>query len=220
MKIKGVIFDMDGTLTDSERYARDLTLSLFAEKGYPISEQFYNRLIGTNRDSGIRILYEKTKDDEISDYLFKLYAIRMNEAFNKSEINLKKGAVEIIDFLHLHNIPAALATSANMTKVKASFNSNNMNVPFDHIVTGDMVKNGKPDPEIFIKAANLIGVDIKDCLVIEDSIHGIDAALACESIVVMVPDLLEPTEEQLKQGVIVKKDLFEVLDFIKQHVNL
>ncbi len=220
MKIKGVIFDMDGTLTDSERFARSLTLKLFAEKGYPIDEQFYNRLIGVNRVSGIEILSEKTKDDKISDALFNFYSVKMAEAFANGEIDLKDGAVEIIDFLHCHKIPIALATSANMEKVKASFNSNNMEVPFDYIVTGDMVTNGKPDPEIFFKAADFMGVDIKSCLIIEDSIHGVDAALASGATAIMVPDLLQPTKQQIKQGVIIKKDLFEVLDLIKQHVIL
>ena len=220
MEIKGVIFDMDGTLTDSECYARDLTLSIFTEKGYPINEQFYNGLIGTNRDTAIKILYEKTKDDKVSAELLDIFAAKMIEAFHNKKIGFKKGAVEIIDYLRFHDIPTVLATSANMMKVISSFNSNNMEVPFSHIVIGDMVKKGKPDPEIFLKAAKLIDIDINNCLVIEDSYHGIEASLASGAITIMVPDLLPPLEEHLQQGVLLKKDLFEALDFIKQNVNL
>lgn len=219
MEIKGIIFDMDGTITDSEVYARGLAMSVFAEKGYPVSEQFYSRLIGINRVSGIKVLSEKTKDDKISADLLNLFTVRMSEAYRNNQIGLKKGAVEIIEFLRFYNIPTALATSADMAKVIKSFNSNNMEVPFNTIITGDMVKNSKPHPEIFLKAAKLMGVNIKNCLVVEDSHNGIEAALASGAITMMVPDILQPIEKHLNQGVIIKKDLFEVLDFIKQHVN-
>ena len=107
MEIKGIIFDMDGTITDSEVYARGLAMSVFAEKGYPVSEQFYSRLIGINRVSGIKVLSEKTKDDKISADLLNLFTVRMSEAYRNNQIGLKKGAVEIIEFLRFYNIPTA-----------------------------------------------------------------------------------------------------------------
>lgn len=220
MEIKGIIFDMDGTITDSEAYARGLALSVFAEKGYTINEQFYSKLIGINRASGIKILSEKTKDDNISADLLDSFYARMSEAYSNNKISLKKGAVEIVEFLRFHNIPTALATSADMAKVIKSFNSNNIEVPFNTVITGDMIKKSKPNPEIFLKAAKMMKIDIKNCLIVEDSHNGIEAALASGALTIMVPDILEPLEEHINQGVIIKKDLFEVLDFIKQHVNL
>lgn len=220
MEIKGVIFDMDGTITDSERYAKELALNIFKEKGYPIDSQFYDRLIGVNRVSGIKILSEVTKDDEISKYLLESFSIDFTKAYQNKRIGLKDGFIEILDFLKQHNIPISLATSAKMDKVIISFLSNDMEVPFKHIVTGEMVKKGKPNPEIFLQAAEKMGVDIKNCLVIEDSHNGIQGAIDAGAITIMIPDILPPLEKHLEKGVILKKDLFEVIDFIKLHANL
>ncbi|MGI6608659.1 MAG: HAD family hydrolase [Erysipelotrichaceae bacterium] len=220
MKIKGVIFDMDGTITDSERHARKLALEVFANEGYQVSEEFHNRFIGANRASAIKILSEKTKDDKISASILNLFSDRLSESISNNKIELKKGALEIINFLDSHNIPTVLATSANIEKVKQSFKSNDMEVPFRNIITGDMVKNGKPDPEIFLKAARMINVDIKNCLIVEDSYNGIEAALASGAVTIMVPDLLKPVEKHIRLGAIIKNDLFEVLDFIRQYANL
>lgn len=220
MEIKGVIFDMDGTITDSERYAKELALNIFKEKGYPVDQQFYDRLIGVNRVSGIKILSEVTKDDEISKYLLESFSIDFTKAYQNKRIGLKDGFIEILDFLKQHNIPISLATSAKMDKVIISFLSNDMEVPFKHIVTGEMVKKGKPNPEIFLQAAEKMGVDIKNCLVIEDSHNGIQGAIDAGAITIMIPDILPPLEKHLEKGVILKKDLFEVIDFIKLHANL
>ncbi len=220
MEIKGVIFDMDGTITDSERYAKELALNIFKEKGYPVDQQFYDRLIGVNRTSGIKILSEVTKDDEISKYLLESFSIDFTKAYQNKRIGLKDGFIEILDFLKQHNIPISLATSAKMDKVIISFLSNDMEVPFKHIVTGEMVKKGKPNPEIFLQAAEKMGVDIKNCLVIEDSHNGIQGAIDAGAITIMIPDILPPLEKHLEKGVILKKDLFEVIDFIKLHANL
>ncbi|HQB32339.1 MAG TPA: HAD family hydrolase, partial [Erysipelotrichaceae bacterium] len=89
-----------------------------------------------------------------------------------------------------------------------------------HIITGDRVKHGKPNPEIFIRAAKMLNADIKNCVVIEDSYLGLQAALASQAVTIMVPDLQPPTEQLISQGVIVKKDLLEVLEFLKQYVTL
>ncbi|HPW53298.1 MAG TPA: HAD family phosphatase [Erysipelotrichaceae bacterium] len=220
MKIEGVIFDMDGTITDSEIYSRKLFLSAMAERGFPTDEHFYSLIIGANRVSGIKKISEITKDDNISIEILDSLIVLMDEAFRNNRIRLKKGVAEIISFLRFHNIPMALATSANMAKVIKSFSSNNMEVPFSHIITGDRVKHGKPNPEIFIRAAKMLNADIKNCVVIEDSYLGLQAALASQAVTIMVPDLQPPTEQLISQGVIVKKDLLEVLEFLKQYVTL
>ena len=83
-----------------------------------------------------------------------------------------------------------------------------------------MITHSKPHPEVFLKAAQLLNVDIQECLIVEDSFNGIKAAAASGGIGVLVPDLIEPNEEMKSLATFIKKDLYEVMDIIKQYANL
>ena len=85
---------------------------------------------------------------------------------------------------------------------------------FDVIVDGSMVQHSKPDPEIFLLAADQLGVDIKNCMVLEDSINGVKAGIASEAMTVMIPDLMQPTDEIKDKVYCILNDLSKVIDVI------
>lgn len=87
-----------------------------------------------------------------------------------------EGAVELIKSLHSKKIPLAVASSSNVKFIDKVLGSLKIKKYFNKIVSGDHVSNGKPDPEIFLLAAKQLGVEPKDCVVIEDAINGMEAA--------------------------------------------
>jgi len=220
-EIKGVIFDMDGVITDSETYARLAMKKVFKDRDIPWDEDYYNSLLGvTNLEGDILTTKKFNGDSEFAITIMNEFKENLTNSFKNHEVGFKPGAMELIQFLNEHNFPIALATSASDEKLHLSFESNSIEIPFKHIVNGPMVTKCKPDPEIFLKAADKLGLDIKDCMVIEDSSKGIEAAIACGSIATLVPDYILPPQHLIDQATYVKKDLFEVLEIVKQYVIL
>ncbi len=219
--IKGVIFDMDGVLTDSETYARLAMKKVFQNRNIPWDEDYYNSLLGVTNQQGDIITAQKFNND--MDYAIDLmneFKKTLLDFFKNKEVGFKKGAMELINYLNEHQFPIALATSASDEKLHLSFETNGVEIPFKHIVNGPMVTKCKPDPEIFLKAAEKLGLDIRDCMVIEDSKNGLQAAISCGSFATLVPDYILPPQELIDQASLVKKDLCEVLEFLKQYVIL
>ena len=160
-------------------------------------------------------MLDRYKDSKIVDkYLNDLEQLQANE-YKEGNIKLKPGTREIIDYLRNNNIPYALATGSSYKYVELDFLQNGYDkIPFDHIVTGDQITNSKPDPEIFIKAANLMNIDINDCLVVEDSPKGIEAAYKSEAQSCFVPDLVKANENILSKATYHKNNLLEVIQLI------
>jgi beta-phosphoglucomutase len=175
---KGIIFDMDGVLVDSEPYIiKAVTLAL-AEFGLKITAEDFHPFTGTGEKNCIRGMAESHN-----------FSIDLKEATNRTydiylELisgNLKPlpGAKEFIaECKHLGK-KIAVATSANMRKAAGNFAE--LKIPpeiFDAVITGNNVKHTKPAPDIFLLAAEKLALDPKDCLVIEDALSGIQAAKA------------------------------------------
>ena len=89
---------------------------------------------------------------------------------------------------------------------------------FEVMIDGSMVKHSKPDPEIFMMAAKELNIPIKKCMVLEDSINGVKAGLASGAKTIMVPDLMEPTDEIRKKAYRICKNLNEVIDILKKEI--
>ncbi len=219
MEIKAVLFDMDGVITDSETYARKSMHETFENRNIEWDEVFYNSLLGINHKMGQQLAIKKFGSEEVADSIMNEFITRLEGYFIRKEVKFKPGALELITYLNEHNFPIALATSGSPEKIKRSFDSNNVDNPFTHIINGSMVTNSKPDPEIFLKAAKLVDTDISNCLVIEDSVNGIKAAINAGSISCLVPDYIIPPIELQNQASMVKKDLFEVLEVMKSVIE-
>lgn len=218
--IRGVIFDMDGVITDSEVYARKAYQQICQEKGIEYDDSFYSRLFGINYDYAHKLFMKYYgPDEEFITSLQDGYLTLLMQWLAEGKVPYKKGAIELLTYLNEHRFPMCLATSSGPRKVALAFNSHGLEVPFEHIITGEEVTRSKPDPEIFLKSAAKMELAIEDCLVVEDSIQGISAAIACNAISCMVPDLMPPTEEIIQKVCYIKKDLLEVLELLKPYVS-
>ena len=176
MRYEAIIWDCDGVLIDSEVPACSAIVEILAELGYKISlEDYFNRFVG----KGITQLFFEIKQETgiqlekkfSSDLLF----VKQKEFFNKS-LQETDGIRDVLDAL---NIPMAVASGSNFKRLCYTLEITNLIDYFNgHIYSSEMVKKGKPAPDIFLYAAEKLNVSPEKCLVIEDSIHGINAAKA------------------------------------------
>ena len=179
---RGVLFDLDGVLLDSEGQ-----YSIFWERmdrEYPTGvDNFASYIKGFHLT---RILSYFATDEVREQVLNKLLAFERNMRFE-----FFPGALDFVKRLRAAGIPMAVVTSSDRKKMQALYNQYpEFPSLFDQIITGDMVTKAKPDPECFLMGARQLGMDIKDCIVIEDSCNGLLAGRDSGAMVIGIPTTL------------------------------
>ncbi|MFC1532215.1 HAD family hydrolase [Thermodesulfobacteriota bacterium] len=193
--IKAVIFDMDGLMLDSQRIATKAWKKAVSYYGYSLSDEDNLLMVGRNTRDSNEILRSLFGPDIPIDQ-FREYARQLFYDYVKDDgIPIKVGLKKLLDFLDEKKLPAAVATSTNRDDCIASLDKCGLTHRFKIIVCGDDVANGKPEPDLFLKASGLLQTAPESCIVLEDSFAGIRAAHAAGMIPIMVPDLIGPTEE-------------------------
>lgn len=176
--IKGVIFDMDGVISDTQKFHAQVESSLLARFGIKLSPEEI-----TNKYSGVRTrdFFEKLLCLQDEEYdIDALMAEKWNamEKLSFRSVDAIPGAIDLIKKLHEAGYPMAVASASNLLFVDSVLNMLGIKDYFSAVISGDMVRKGKPDPESFLMAAPRIGVVPDECLVIEDGVSGMEAALA------------------------------------------
>lgn len=179
MKVpKAVIFDMDGVLSDSEWIYAEKILEVLREEGIFIEADEINDLFG---QSMLNICVELKKRYYLSEQA-KYYADRVHHLrdvlIEKEGLFPMEGAVDIVCRLHESGIPVAVASSAPMETIRGNMRRFGIDKFIDCLVSGFECSHGKPDPEIYLRAASLLGVDPGNCIAVEDSSNGVAAAKA------------------------------------------
>lgn len=192
--VRAVIFDMDGTLLDTEAAHRRAFAQTGEAIGWPMADDLLLSMVGIHRDENERMLAAHLGPDfplarfyADSDALF--------EAAVDAGIPLRPGARRILDHLAQVGIPMALATSTAAPYAQQRLEKSGLLHYFDVVVTRTDVDRPKPHAEPYLLAARLLGVDPAHCVAVEDSHVGVRSATAAGIATVMVPDLLPPTEE-------------------------
>ena len=216
--IKLVIFDMDGTLFDTERIQVQKWIEAARELGIPLNENALYEKIGLSAKDSKKYLQETCGEGFDYDSVKALKRQLLNKHVAEKGTPIKDGLPELMKFLEEQKIKTAIATSRSrenafhfLTHAGKDFDKQ-----FDCIVTGDMIEKGKPNPDIFLRVAKELGMPAKNSLVIEDAPNGIRAATAARMRVVMVPDSVQPDEELKKSIYAVKNNLREVIDVISE----
>jgi HAD superfamily hydrolase (TIGR01509 family) len=207
--IDAVIFDMDGLIFDTERPVKRATLDAAMAVGFEMPEAFYRTLIGVpGPECNARI-----KAHFGSEFPFDAFdnACRSGIARLLDQgVSIKPGAAELLGELHTRQMPLALATSSGRAWAERHLGGADLRRFFDAVATRNDVDRGKPHPDLFLKAADDLGVAPERCLVLEDSHNGVRAAHAAGCLPIMVPDLLEATDEMRDLCVLIASDLHEV----------
>ena len=194
-KFKAFVFDMDGLIFDSERIVqRSWNISGQMLGVGNVGEHIYYTL-GLNRASRKKYYEENIKKDFPFDEFAALTRKTFFEIVDSEGLPVKDGVKEILDFAKENGIKVALATSSSRDYAMKCLRDAGIDIYFDGIVCGDMVSHSKPDPEIYLRACELVGVDPKDAVAFEDAPAGVESAYNAGMKVIMVPDLVQPTEK-------------------------
>ncbi len=176
--IEGVLFDMDGVLVDSEPFICQAAIKMFEEMGIETKKEDFTPFVGAGEDryiGGVAEKYGITLDlAQAKKRTYEIYGELI-----KGNMKPLPGAEEFIGKCRKKGLKIALATSADRTKMEANLGVMNMPLSvFDAVVNGLDVERKKPFPDIYLKAAELIGVSPSKCLVVEDAVNGVEAAKA------------------------------------------
>lgn len=188
--IRGVLFDMDGVLIDSEPVNNRLLMDACALQGCALTQGHLDQLLGTNLDTTNSLLKQWfpgniDTDRYVADWIELTVAHILAHG-----MPVKPGVTEALAVLRRRGIPLAICTSNDSRVVSALTRKLPLFQAFDAIVTGDTVTQGKPAPDIFLEGARQIGVPPADCAGIEDSLNGVKAIRAAGMRCIMIPDTL------------------------------
>lgn len=177
--IRTVIFDMDGVIIDTEPSHHHAFFTQFAELGIPVTDAEYATFLGKSTRNVFQHLKEKYHLAQDVETLLK----RKRELFNKSfdedaGLDLLPGVRTLIEDLQQHGVQLVVASSASKATIARVFNRFGLGPYFTHIVSGEDFERSKPDPAIFLRAAELAETPVSECIVIEDSANGVAAAKA------------------------------------------
>ena len=211
--IGAVIFDMDGLLTDSESIGIVGMQMSGRKQGVELPVSLIAETLGTTSEYSSR-LYGQHYPDLDTHQLFVDFAEYMHGKARRGEIPLKKGAAELLRLLKEKGIPCAVASSAPLRTVELYLGQAGVLDYFQAFSTGGPDVKSKPAPDIFLRAAEKLGVAPENCLVLEDSVNGVKAGWAAGMTVCMVPDLKPYFEELAPYCDYVKEDLLAVMPLV------
>ena len=187
--LKGVIFDMDGLMIDTEKLLTRFWCEAANHYGYPMTKEHV---------LGIRSLAAKYAIPHLKGIFgedFDYYKVRakrielMNEFIRQNGIEKKKGLDELLDYLDSTGLKKAVATATDLQRTTLYLSSINIIDRFDKLICGNMIENGKPAPDIYLAAAKELELNPGECIALEDSPNGIRSAHTAGCKPVMIPDL-------------------------------
>lgn len=212
---KGAIFDMDGTLFDSEKIYQSAWLATAKDFGKDRGEELVKEVSGSSEANCRKMIHEFYPDVDV-DKFFKQVVATAVKVFENDGVEMMKGVTEILTYFNEHGVKMAIASSSSIEVISRNIERADIKKYFSAVVSGESVEHGKPAPDIFLKAAEKINVPASDCYVFEDSFNGIRGAYAAGCVPVMIPDTVQPTDEIKKLCAAIYPSLTDALNAIKQ----
>ena len=218
MNYKAVIFDMDGLLFDTEIVYYEASQMVADQMGFPYDKELYLKYLVVSDEevwANYHQIFASFGKNNVQKFINDAYEETIRR-FSLGAVQLKPGVIELLDFLEEHRIPKVVASSNQRHIIELLLEKNQLTNYFETIVSAENVKRAKPDPEIFLLAHEYLGTKKQETLVLEDSKNGILAAASAEIPVIMIPDLLAPSEDLQQKTLAVLSSLHEVPGYLKK----
>ena len=216
MKIKAVLFDMDGLMVDTESLSTEAFINSAKAQGYNMTKEETLKVLGFTKASiyqfwidyfqGTNVDGKKLVDDHYEYIENVLYTVGPEKM---------PYVEELLKYLRENNYKIAVASSSDTADIKNNLEKTKLEKYIDEIASGAEVENGKPAPDVFLLAAKRLGVDAKDCLILEDSKAGIKAGKASGAMVFMVPDMFTVDKECEDTADRILTNLGEVIEILE-----
>ena len=213
--IKAIIFDMDGLMIDSERVTFECYQERLKDMNLTMDEEFYKTLLGKPIKGIYQRFYDVYGNDFPIENVIQDVHQLMAERFETEGVPVKKGLVELLHYLKDNNYKTIVATSSNRDRVDKILAQAKITEFFDDSICGDEVTKGKPNPEVFLKSCQKLGVNVDDAIVLEDSEAGIQASYDANIKVICIPDMKYPEKQYEEKTFKILKDLTEVTAYLK-----
>lgn len=217
-KIKGAIFDMDGLMLDTEKLYLLYWKRAAAEFGYDMRDEHVWSIRSLARKYSIARLKSLFGEDCPTEDIRARRTVLINRHVEEHGIDLKPGLFELLDYLREHGIKMAVATATPRERTELYLTKVGAIDYFDALVCGDMITNGKPDPDIYLTAARELGLPPESCAALEDSPNGATAGYRAGCHVLMIPDMTQPDAELMPMLSGVYESLDKAIDFFEGRV--
>jgi beta-phosphoglucomutase family hydrolase len=203
----GVIFDMDGTMIDNMPYHRKAWRELHKRYNVPMAEDFLPRTSGKTNSDIMPMIFGEGLFPERIEKLSREKEMLYRELY-RPHMRLVNGLSEMLEALKAENIPMCVGSSAPDENIDMVLDGLNIRHYFTAIIGASQITQGKPNPEVFLKAAAAMNLAPEQCVVIEDAVLGVEAARNAGMAVIAISTIMPP--EQLQQADMVIKDFTEV----------
>ena len=213
--IKAIIFDMDGLMIDSERVTFECYQERLKDMNLTMDEEFYKTLLGKPIKGIYQRFYDVYGNDFPIENVIQDVHQLMAERFETEGVPVKKGLVELLHYLKDNNYKTIVATSSNRDRVDKILAQAKITEFFDDSICGDEVTKGKPNPEVFLKSCQKLGVNVDEAIVLEDSEAGIQASYDANIKVICIADMKYPENQYEEKTFKILKDLTEVTAYLK-----
>lgn len=210
--LKGAIFDMDGLMFDTEQIWQKNWKLIADEMGVTLAEEFKYNICGTS-GALMNSVIEKYYGVEDGSGIAADCKKRVHDDLMEFTPE-KPGVHEILEFFRDAGVRIAVASSSSVEQIKRNLQNTNTEDFIEVIVSGTELKRGKPEPDIFLTAAEKLGIDPRECYVFEDAFNGVKAGHAAGCCTIMIPDQMQPTEEIRAMADAVCVSLVEARDML------
>ena len=188
-----VLFDMDGLMIESERALLQCWREASRELGLELEDALWLSFVGLSDRACHELLRARLGDEDMLQALLHGLQVRY-DAHVEAGLPLKVGVLELLALLEERGIPRAVVTSTRRERALQKLATTGLLPHFDEVVAGNEVRHTKPAPDIYLLAAQRLRVSPSDCVVLEDSVPGVRAALAAGMTPIQVPDLVIPDD--------------------------